>query len=130
MKLLLLRKYLPGRTEGALIVNGGQFVCDTLERARQATDHPCIPEGTYEIELYASPANHRIVPLLLDVPGRSMIEIHPANKVSELLGCIAVGERSGEMVINSRATFDKLMNHVNLAATNNEYIEITIKEKV
>lgn len=50
-----------------------------------------IPAGLYPLSLYYSIRNKRIVPLLAGVPGRSYIEIHPANRPSELSGCLGMG---------------------------------------
>jgi hypothetical protein len=94
------------------------FDCVTLER-----DDTLIPPGTYKVTMYDSPANKRIVPML-EVPGRSYIQIHPANFETELKGCIAVGEyREGKGISHSRITFEQLMSAMNKAV---EW-EITIK---
>ena len=129
MKLVIYRTYYTNRTEGKLTVNDTEFRCDTIERAWGISDHPCIPEGTYEVGLYFSPKNNCSVPLLKGVPGRSMIEIHPANRVSELLGCIAVGVKSGEQVMMSRVTFSQLMKLLDKARERDEIIELTIKKQ-
>lgn len=80
------------------------FDCVTLER-----HDTLIPEGTYKVTLYDSPRFKRQVPLLA-VPGRTFIEIHPANWERELEGCIAVGEnRNGFAIEHSRDTFAQMM---------------------
>lgn len=80
------------------------FDCVTLER-----HDTLIPEGTYKVTLYDSPHNKCKVPLL-EVPGRSFIEIHIANWETQLRGCIAVGEnREGFAVEHSRDTFHTMM---------------------
>ena len=63
----------------------------------------CIPVGLYQLEIYNSPSFNRKVLLLhndtLLAQGaangtpRSYIEIHPANWVYEVRGCIAPGVR-------------------------------------
>lgn len=81
-----------------------RFDCVTLER-----HDTVIPEGTYKVTLYDSPKNKRKVPML-HVPGRSFIEIHPANWEYQLEGCIAVGEnREGFAIEHSKDTFDQMM---------------------
>src|SRR6476660_4878109 len=90
----------PNCTFGVLFTNG-YYECFTLENT-----HKIIPAGTYGITLYDSPHNKRVVPLLLDVPGRSEIEIHIANYPHELEGCIAVGQSFGLDVLHqSRLAF-------------------------
>lgn len=69
-----------------------------------------IPVGQYEFELYNSPHNGYLVPLLKDVPGRSYIEIHIANYEYELDGCIAIGNVRGlNAIYNSKEAFNSLM---------------------
>ena len=49
----------------------------------------CIPAGVYQLEQDLTGRVHG--PRLRAVPGRSQINIHPANKPHELQGCIAPG---------------------------------------
>ena len=116
MKLALLRtKYLPTGTLGTLSIDG-KFECFTLERPSEQSGGPapfCIPVGTYGIDWFDSPHFQTIVPLLKDVPGRTQIEIHPSNWISDLLGCIAVGETQSEGYVGeSRAAFLALMDKI------------------
>lgn len=82
---------------------GSEFICHSLEDVdrdlnsdmaiieianRKVFGKTAIPYGRYEFEWYLSP-RHGWVPLLMDVPGFSMIEIHAANSAEELLGCQA-----------------------------------------
>lgn len=102
-------------TTGRMFLDGAQF-CVTLERpaSRFGDAHPCIPAGDYRVVLYESPHFGRSMPLLRDVPGRTGIEIHWGNFVSDFQGCIGVGSarstlRDGRPAIwNSRAAFDQL----------------------
>ena len=85
----------------------------TVERPMDG-DHPCVPAGTYQVEPYNSP-KHGNVWQVMRVPGRTNIEIHPANLASELLGCIAPGDSLGkiggvEAVLNSKNTFSMLQS--------------------
>ncbi len=83
--------------------------CCSLERPRTG-DHPCIPAGKYEVILTPSPHLGYVTPEVLNVPGRTAIRIHVANKPSELLGCTAVGQnRATNTVGNSKKAFDRLM---------------------
>lgn len=80
------------------------FSCVTLERHDIA-----VPTGTYKITLYESP-KHGLVPLLNDVKGRTMIEIHEGNFEYDSKGCILVGERRvGNTIENSKKTLAKLV---------------------
>lgn len=100
----------PVSTPGELSLNG-DFFCWTLERPSSGL-FPRISAGRFALQLYPSPPNaHGFpVPLLVDVPGRSFIEIHPANWAWQLRGCIAPGvEREVDAVWDSRAAFDRLM---------------------
>lgn len=96
------------------------FECFTLENS-----HRIIPAGTYEISLYNSPRFKRIVPLLQKVPNRSMIEMHIANYYHQLEGCIGLGKQfNNEMLINSTAAFQGLMNKISM----NDKLSIKIED--
>jgi hypothetical protein len=109
-------------TTGRLFVDGAPF-CVTIERpAAQFGDaHPCIPAGEYRVVLYHSPHFGRLMPLLEGVPGRSGIEIHWGNFVSDFEGCIGVGSSRGDLpdgsptIWNSRTTFDALFTAIQSA---------------
>ncbi|WMC01419.1 hypothetical protein [Microvirus D_HF2_219] len=63
----------------------GIYICDFLVPSQLQ-----IPTNQYEYKLYSSPT-HGIVPLILDVPGRSMIEVHKGNTIKDSRGCFLVG---------------------------------------
>lgn len=87
MKIELQRgKKIKSSVQGLLKVDGS-FECLTLER-----DTVLIPVGTYRVSLTESASLHRLLPLLHNVPGRTAIRIHSVNKVSELEGCVGVGQ--------------------------------------
>src|SRR5882724_9246250 len=65
---------------------GAAIVCVTLEN----TAH-IIPAGVFGVTLDYSPHFQMLLPRLHDVPGRTDIEIHPANAITDLQGCIGVG---------------------------------------
>ena len=109
-------------TLGSLSVMDGDdilFTCVTLELPWEGNTMgiSCIPEGTYHARkinaTIAIPYEHIY---LMDVPHRSGICIHKANYVSQLKGCIAVGQdkadinKDGQLdVTKSKDTFSKLM---------------------
>lgn len=71
-----------------------------------------IPVGVYPITLYNSP-KHGYVPLLHNVKGFDMIEIHSGNFPKDSLGCLLVGSSFGQDVVkNSKATMKKLMEEL------------------
>jgi hypothetical protein len=90
MVLVLNRTYFPEGTQGVLEWNG-TLICYTielpwLENQRRIS---CIHEGEYFLQKRFSPKLKWHF-LLMDVPGRDLILIHPANDAKlELLGCIA-----------------------------------------
>ena len=94
------------------------FECVTLELPWKGnkTNISCIPRGTYHISHRESEkyGNHLHVE---DVKDRSYILIHVANYVSQLRGCIALGNsftdinRDGNLdVTSSRNTLNKLVD--------------------
>jgi hypothetical protein len=131
MRATICREYYKKQTHGTLTVydeDTGEevFKCRTLELPdlNNASNVSCIPEGYYDVVPRQSPkhSNHFHV---LDVPNRSYILIHPANYVgsknpntghSDLRGCIAVGEKYGDInsdgipeILNSKNTMKKLL---------------------
>lgn len=50
-----------------------------------------IPLGRYQVVPYDSPKHNMEVPLLKNVPGFSMIEIHIGNTFHDTQGCILLG---------------------------------------
>lgn len=123
MKIEIIRTIDNGiETLGSLSVVDGDdilFTCVTLELPWRNNEmgESCIPKGIYHARkvkaTIAIPYKHIC---LMDVPHRSGICIHKANYVSQLRGCIAVGQdkvdinKDGQMdVTKSGDIFLKLM---------------------
>lgn len=95
------------------------FTCVTLELPWKDNEigESCIPKGIYHARIrHATPAISYEHIYLTDVPHRSGICIHKANFVSELKGCIAVGQdkmdidKDGQLdVTQSGKTFKAMM---------------------
>ena len=114
-----------GYTIGKMYINGAYF-CDTLEDtdrgladtmqvneilAKKRKGITAIPTGKYNVILTFSPRFKRVLPLLLNVKGFEGIRIHPGNNAEDTEGCLLVGENKKKgKVINSRATFERLMS--------------------
>lgn len=121
-------------TEGELWVNGVWFSY-TIELPKDSFEgsNVRIPVGTFFITKYASPHWGFDVPLLQDVPGRGLIEIHPSNYAINpethkvfLLGCIALGDsEETDVVYDSKVTFEKLMAKIDWTRP----VKITITEE-
>lgn len=60
-----------------------------------------IPEGLYEVDLTFSHKFQRDLPILLDVPSRDGIRIHPGNYAKNSSGCILLGLTSHRDYIQS-----------------------------
>jgi hypothetical protein len=112
-------------TRGSFTGNSqtGQYKCLTLERPwlNNDPDVSCIPPGVYQCIWNLSPhltilAGHNVFTYeLQNVPNRSGIRIHPANKVSQLEGCVAPGLSYGELpgdtepdILSSTVAFDAI----------------------
>lgn len=69
----------------------GPFTCSTLERPWLNNQHDisCIPKGTYHCTIQPFHTTHMYE--LSPTSPRTGIFIHPANYVTDLLGCIALG---------------------------------------
>jgi len=96
------------------LANGISYFSLELPWRNNAHGISCIPDGIYTCHWINSP-KHGECYQVLDVSGRSMIEIHPANYagdvskqfISDLEGCIALGTALGILhnqlaVLNSR----------------------------
>lgn len=115
MNLELIRNYFPEGTNGILLLNGAT-ICSTIELPWKNNQSriSCIPEGKYKLIKRYSPHFNRHLEVM-DVPGRQLILIHPANDAStELKGCIApvsvlTGPGKGNF---SRLAFQKVMSNL------------------
>jgi hypothetical protein len=102
-------------TLGRLVTDDG-FSCVTLERSASG-DHPCVPAGTYTVELglhHPGQPHGYPCPVITNVPHRTAIHVHVANRAEELQGCVATGEREaddGQAIEQSKHAFDRFMAH-------------------
>lgn len=102
--LILTRQTDSGTTCMGEFSLGGQHLCWSLEPPHNNPKEPvCIPAGRYPIEMQWSTRFQMDTPHILNVPNRSLIEIHPLNDEHLVTmpdgsqhwtteGCIGVGE--------------------------------------
>jgi len=80
----LTRKSKDGKAvRGIMRAEGQEYA--TLENADYI-----IPVGTYEVRVTYSPRFKRMLPLVMQVPGRSGIRFHRGTKPEHSKGCILV----------------------------------------
>jgi hypothetical protein len=129
MELELYRTYDPEGTNGELKL----LVCNTIELPwlQNQRNVSCIPEGRYELrKRFIKKFGLHL--LVVDVPDRSWILIHPANDAkTQLKGCIApvtqlTGPGKGS---ESSLANEKLKAIVLEALERKEKVFITIKSK-
>lgn len=89
-QVVLKRQYEESCTLGTMYLDGEE-VCKTLERpwVDNKENISCIPEGKYEC-IRDNTGKFRYWKVL-NVPNRSLIEIHNGNFQDETRGCILVG---------------------------------------
>ena len=130
MNVLLQRTYFEEGTNSALF-NNGHFLGFAIELPwlNNQRNVSCIPEGEYELKARFSPKfSHHLH--IVDVTGRSLILLHPANNAKrELRGCIApvkqlTGIGKGN---NSKPLLQKLVSLCYQAFDRNENVLLTIK---
>lgn len=123
----------PDGTFGKLTVDGADTGY-TLEppwndgQNRHETD--AILPGLYDVTIDFSNRFQRLMPLLMDVPGRSAIRIHPGNTDANTEGCILVGQAIvGPYLANSRAVFDPMFREMQDALAAGEDVHIAISNQ-
>lgn len=113
-----------GGVFGELRIMGTAFHCATLELPwkNNQTNISAIPVGIYSIRLGNFKGKYRNYELE-DVPWRTAVEMHRANRIRDLLGCIGLGERARIDEINnkfwinrSKDTFEEFMAAMDGAA--------------
>jgi hypothetical protein len=130
MELKLVRdEFTDQSTSGKLYVDG-TFQCFCLEdpiREHKVAGDTAIPYGKYAVIVSWSNRFHRLMPLLVDVPGFSGIRIHSGNTSADTEGCILVGRtRAPNWVGESRMAFDAFFPHLQAACEYSKvYIEVT-----
>jgi len=112
-------------TYGVLLDHKKQPICCTVERPWMSNlpNISCIPSGIYSTHTRLRGSTNQLVYELDDVPGRTYIQIHVANKPSQLKGCIApvtsFGELDGELGgFKSAYAFRKFMEHLECGEVN------------
>ena len=69
------------------------YICDTLENADYL-----IPALVYKVQVTQSPKFRRLLPCLVQVPGRSGIRVHRGTKPEHSLGCILVSAANEQLL--------------------------------
>lgn len=142
MQLTLERIELtPTYTRGKLYINGAA-ICDTLEDTvrdknkngvfdngeQKVYGETAIPYGTYEVKLTNSPKYGTIMPRVMNVNSFDGILMHPGNTTKDTLGCILLGQYSGNgNLVRSRLMFDEVLAILKKTVKSGESISLTIK---
>lgn len=124
MRIITLKRIVrdtPNGTFGLWVFDDGYpyFTSIELPWKNNAHDISCIPAGEYIAERIVSPKRGFEVYLLYNVLNRTAVEIHPANSIHDILGCIGVGSRFGIVetkdnghihgILESKAAFAQFM---------------------
>lgn len=108
---------------GTLVMPSGmEFYTVEQPWRNNARGESCIPPGEYMLRQRASPivkrtSGHDMGWEVVDVPGRTFIMIHVANRAAELQGCIAPGTGLGLIngewaVTSSRAALNAIYDEL------------------
>lgn len=127
MELELIRTYFPNGTNGEILLQ----LCNSIELPWLDNQHQisCVPEGRYELKKRYSPKFGWHLQLM-NVPGRDLILMHPANDaVKELEGCIApvsflIAEGKGS---ESRKALEKITSLIFPELEKGNKVFVTIK---
>jgi Family of unknown function (DUF5675) len=95
--------------------------CQTLELpVKDGLPGSAIPPGRYQVTIAYSARFQRNMPLLVDVPNRSAIEMHWGDYPHNTEGCILTGQyddKAPDQIHNTRATFDSFFPKMEGAAS-------------
>lgn len=115
-----------GATLSDLLVDG-VFQCFTLEPSEDGP-HPDIPIGRYRVVINFSSRFKRMLPLVIDVPGRLGIRIHPGNTAEDTEGCILLGTiHAAASVGGSRLACEALQAKIAGALAHDEEVWLTVE---
>jgi hypothetical protein len=115
--VLQRRKRAGAWTDGDLFF-GTEALCVTLEEPDRQNKKgiSCIPAGLYRlfIRKNADTRHNYDVLELIGVPGRSNVQIHIGNRLTDTEGCILVGDERGQPgeISHSRVAYAKLFERV------------------
>ena len=91
----------------------------TLERPWKdnAENISCVPAGSYQFRRVFSPKHGLEVFQALNIPGRTLVEIHPGNFITDTLGCILIGtsfssQQGHEGIMDSKIAFNLFMQRL------------------
>ena len=103
------------RGTATISIGADKIVCATLENSDYI-----IPEGKYELQNTMSPKFKKILPLLVNVPGRSGIRVHTGTKPEHSKGCVLVTAFGKQQI----------MDFINQNRKGNEKVYLTISSAV
>jgi hypothetical protein len=129
LELIRLEECHDAGTFGVLRLNKAVF-CVTLEPADRlnAPNLSSIPAQQYLLRRVMSGRFGETFEVF-DVPGRTLVRMHPGNRVIETEGCILLGQYFGKLagdraVLNSGATFAEFMRRM----AGHDLAHLTIRE--
>lgn len=126
-------------TTGELVELGPRgFLCYILEDAvRELAFSPdggvAIPEGRYRVDSLPSQRFQKVLPRVLNVPGRSGILIHPGNSRVDTTGCLLPGTSrhtiadATQFVMDSRRAFGLVSLRINEALRAGREVWLTVR---
>lgn len=132
MHLEVKRDFFTPKSTGGKLFIDGVFVGYTLEPPKLPV--PAKPRaidcGTFKLVVAWSPKHGRDLPLVVNVPDFTGVEIHIGNWPHDTLGCLLVGESRGpDFVAQSTAEFGQVFDRINAAFKASDPIDITYSEE-
>jgi len=111
MYLKLVRQPPEGeKIEGVMEVDG-KYYCNTLERTSKA-----VLPLVYSVQVTMSPKFKRLLPLVMNVPGRTGIRIHRGSRPEHSQGCILVAsdvEQSlTQLLLNAQQAHEEIQMEI------------------
>lgn len=105
----------------------GLYQADTLQyiNSIKVKHETCIPYGTYQVIMSFSNKFQKYLPELLNVPGFEGIRIHSGNSEVDSSGCILLGIKQENKVVQSKNILTKFIKLIE-ATVKKEKVFITI----
>ena len=128
MKLVVIRNRSDQYGTFGELYLGDEYLCSTLEPSKHTQKKGAVPFGIYPLgkrtrggfywryKKRFKDLEHKAMVQVKDVPNFKYILIHCGNKASDSRGCLLVGKRRGNVLVDSTETYKRIYKKLLTAA--------------